>query len=145
MLQNKGTKYLSEISSFFSSEEKSLTTVLQVIKGLNINRIKTGLEEYSQASYRKNDLLLICLLFPIFSIENVRRYIGSSLHGAFLTEKDTFYRLKNNPLLYLRAFFYKVIKRILVFFYCDIDIGIAIEIAIEIVTGVYIRLRLEIL
>jgi len=113
MLQNKGTKYLSEISSFFSSEEKSLTTVLQVIKGLNINRIKTGLEEYSQASYRKNDLLLICLLFPIFSIENVRRYIGSSLHGAFLTEKDTLYRLKNNPLFDWRAFVYKVNKRIL--------------------------------
>jgi len=112
MLQNKSTNYFSEISSFFSKEEKSFSTVIHVIKGLNINRMNLGLEEFAQASYRKSDLLLICLLFPLFSIDNIRRYLGSSLQKHFLSEKDTLYRFKNSPLFDWRDFLYKVNKRI---------------------------------
>ena len=113
MLQSKSTKLISEISSFFSSEEKSLETIIKVIKGLNINRLKIGIEEFPQASYRKSDLLSLCLLFPVFSIENVRRYLGSTLQVSFLSEKDTLYRFKNNPLFDWRSLLYKLNRRIL--------------------------------
>lgn len=113
MLQNKSTKYFSEISSFINSDEKSLSIIIQVIKGLNINRLKLGLAEYPQALYRKNDLIVTCLLFPVFSVDNICRYLGSSLQNHFLSAKDTLYRLKNNPLMNWRCFVYKVNKRIL--------------------------------
>jgi len=103
MPRNKSTKVFSEINSFFTSSEKGILRVMELYQGLNLNRIKIVPKEMPQAIYKRGDILLGLLLFPLFSVNNVYTYQTSALKKFFEASKNTFYRFKNNPLINWRS------------------------------------------
>ncbi len=96
MLQNKSTKVFSEINSFFTSTEKGIFRIMELYKLLNLQRLQLGQKEMPRHNYRKSDLLLGLLLFPIYSIPNVYSYSSHYLRKTFEAQKNTFYRFKND-------------------------------------------------
>lgn len=96
MLQDKSTKVFSETNSFFTSSEKGIYRIMELYKSLHFNRLKYGAEHMPQSTFRKGDLLLAMLLFPLYSLPNVHRYTRHPLSRSIEASKNTFYRLKND-------------------------------------------------
>jgi len=96
MLQNKSTKVFSETNSFFSSTEKGIFRIMELYRTLSLHRLQLGQQEMPQSTFRKGDLLLGLLLFPIYSISNVYSYRNSQLSKTIEAHKNTFYRFKND-------------------------------------------------
>ena len=97
MLRNKNTKVFSETNSFFASSEKGIFRIMQLYKTLNLNRLKISQGEMPQSSFKKGELLLGLLLFPLYSINNVYSYSKYALSSTFEAKKNTFYSFKNDP------------------------------------------------
>jgi IS4 transposase len=112
MLRNKSTKVFSETNSFFASSEKGIFRIMQLYKTLNLNRLKIGQGEMPQSSFKKGDLLLGLLLFPLYSISNVYSYSKHALSNTFEAKKNTFYRFKNDPWINWRALVSKCNKQL---------------------------------
>ena len=96
MLRNKSTKVFSETNGFFTSTEKGIFKIMELYKALHLNRLQIGDKEKPQSTYRKGDLLLGLLLFPLNSISNVYSYTQHPLSNMLEAGKNTFYRLKND-------------------------------------------------
>lgn len=71
MLQNKSTKVFSETKSFFSSSEKGIYRIMELYRSLQLNRIDLDINQMPQSVFRKGDLLLAMLIFPLYSLTNV--------------------------------------------------------------------------
>ena len=96
MLRNKSTKVFSETSSFFTSSEKGIYRIMELYRSLKLSKLKIGIDQVPQATFVKSDLLLGLLLFPIYSIKNVRGYCSHALSNSLEARKNTFYRFKND-------------------------------------------------
>lgn len=96
MLQNKSTKVFSETNSFFTSSEKGIYRIMELYRSLHLNRLSLGVQHMPQSTFRKGDLLLALLLFPLYSLSNVYRYTKHPLSQSIEASKNTFYRLKND-------------------------------------------------
>lgn len=113
MLQNKGTKFFSEVNNFFTSSEKAIFRITELYRVLNISKMNFGITEHKQSMYFKGDIFLALLLFPLFSIKNIQNYLSSSLLPYFEAQKDTFYRFKNNLQINWRRVLYSINSRLL--------------------------------
>lgn len=96
MLQNKSTKVFSETNSFFTSTEKGIFKIMELYKALKLNKLQIGAKEKPQSTFRKGDLLLGLLLFPLHSIANVYSYCKHPFSSTLEAKKNTFYRFKND-------------------------------------------------
>jgi len=112
MLQNKSTKILSEINNFFTSSEKAVFKTLELFKALNLSNIKLEIKDYKQATYKKSDILLILLLFPLFSVKNTNNLLKSKLGSYLNSKKDVYYRFKNNSFINWRSLLNIINKRL---------------------------------
>ncbi|MCW3787933.1 hypothetical protein [Plebeiibacterium sediminum] len=113
MLQNKSTKVFSETNSFFSSTEKGIYRIMELYRTLNLHRLQLGQQEMPQSTFRKGDILLGLLLFPIYSISNVYSYSTSHLSKTIEAQKNTFYRFKNDFNINWRSVVFKCNKVLL--------------------------------
>lgn len=113
MLRNKSTKVFSETNSFFTSSEKGIFRIMELYKSLQLNRLNIGIQQMPQSSFRKGDLLLAMLLFPLHSLSNVHKFIQHPLSSTIEASKNTFYRLKNNPMINWRSLVKKCNKKLL--------------------------------
>lgn len=69
---------------------------MELYRTLNLHRLQLGQQEMPQSTFRKGDLLLGLLLFPIYSISNVYSYSSHQLSKTIEAHKNTFYRFKND-------------------------------------------------
>lgn len=95
-MQNKSTKVFSETNSFFTSSEKGIYRIMELYRSLHLNQLSFGVSHMPQSTFRKGDLLLAMLLFPLYSLTNVYRYTRHPLSQSIEASKNTFYRLKND-------------------------------------------------
>jgi hypothetical protein len=112
MLPNKSTKIFSELNDFLTSSEKGILRIMDIYKKLDLHKIKIGHQDFPQASYRRCDLLLCLMLFPIFQVKNVYGYLDSTLNNFFEARKNTLYRLKNDSTVNWRHIVGLVNKRL---------------------------------
>jgi len=96
MLPSKSTKFFSEVNDLLTSSERGITRIINLYQQLDLHKISIGHRDLPQASYRRCDLLLCLLLFPVFQLRSVRGYLDSSLSQFFEASKNTLYRLKND-------------------------------------------------
>ncbi len=75
---------------------KGIYRIIELYQVLQLNRINFGVEELAQSFFRKSDLLLVMLLFPLYSISTVNKCIKHPISKYIKASKNTFYRLKNN-------------------------------------------------
>jgi hypothetical protein len=99
MLPTKSTKFFSELNDFLSSGEKGILKIMDIYKKLDLHKIKIGYHDLPQASYRRSDLLLCLMMFPVFQVKNVYSYLDSTLNEFFEARKNTLYRLKNDSMV----------------------------------------------
>ena len=108
MLPGKSTKIISEINDFFTTSEKAIDKISELYKSLKLTNIKLGIKQAEQARYKKSDLLLMLLLYPLCSFNKK----GGTPHNVFSkylqAKKDTFYRFKNDSNVNWREILYKV-------------------------------------
>ena len=96
MLPSKNTKIFSELNDFLTTSEKGILRIIELYRKLDLHKIKIGHQDFPQASYRRCDILLCLMLFPVFQVKNVKGYLDSTLANFFEARKNTFYRLKND-------------------------------------------------
>jgi len=108
MLPCKSTKIISEISDFFTSDEKARTKIMELYNLIKLTNAKLGVAQAEQSKYPKNDLFLLLILFPLYSIATVNDYLSNALSKHLEARKDTFYRFKNNSQVNWRRILYMV-------------------------------------
>jgi hypothetical protein len=96
MLPNKNKTILSEIKEFFTSSEKSINTVFDILRSLNLSDQHFDHIEDVRTTFTKANAVLLMLLFPLLDVRNVKCFCTSPFHALFSAGKDVFYRLKNN-------------------------------------------------
>jgi hypothetical protein len=112
MLPNKSTKFFSELNDFLASGEKGILKIMDIYKKLELHKIKIGHRDFPQASYRRSDLLLCLMMFPVFRVKNIYNYLDSTLNEFFEARKNTLYRLKNDSMVNWRHIVNLVNKRL---------------------------------
>jgi len=112
MLQNKSNKILSEIKDFFTSGEKGVLKTIDLFKILNLSNLNFGVKDFEQASYKKGEVFLILLLFPLFRVKNIRMAIDNRLTKYIDAQKDVYYRFKNNSFINWRKVLNTVNRRL---------------------------------
>ena len=112
MLQNKGNTILSEIKDFFTSSEKGILKTISLFQMLNLSDIKFGIKDFNQASYKKGEIFLVLLLYPLFSVKNVHMAMKNRLSGYIDAHKDVYYRFKNNADINWRRILNTINRRI---------------------------------
>ena len=87
MLRDKGTKNLSELKNFFTTDEKAFFAIYNTLRSLKIDFKRFG---FKKANNKKTHI------FPFFSINNPENYCKSNIYKLFSFQKDIFYRLLKN-------------------------------------------------
>ena len=108
MLRYKDTTILSEIKGFFTSSEKAMDTIFNLICSLRISDKGFGFSEASNLHYSNHAKLVLLFLFPFFEIPTAWHYADSCLHRFFSCGKDVFYRLVNYTLIDWRKLSYSL-------------------------------------
>lgn len=112
MLQGKDTTIVSEIKTFFTSEQKALDCIFKVISSFSLSRCKFIKTEHANNQYQNHDKLILLLLFPFFSVKDVSHFKSSSLFKILSCGKDVFYRLLNCENVDWRRLGYSINKQL---------------------------------
>lgn len=113
MLHGKSNKIFSEVNSYFSTSEKAIHQVVHLFNVLRLAKLPLSMHQPNQTRYDKRELLLMMLLFPLFSVHNISGYYQSALHKYLSAGKDTFYQFKNNSYVSWRELLYSLTGRLL--------------------------------
>ncbi len=108
MLRHKGTSIVSEIKDFFTSSEKAINTIFQILSSLTLSEKRLGIESKSNNEVTNISKLFLLLLFPFFEVKDAWHYQGSSLYQVYSYGKDIFYRFMNNSIVDWRRISYKL-------------------------------------
>ena len=113
MLPSKFTKVFSEISGFFTSSEKAILNTVDLYKAIGLGKVNLISKNHHLQRYLPKEIFLALLLFPLFSVRNVRGYLGSNLKRYLEAGKDTLYRFKNDSWVNWRGVLYTVTRRLI--------------------------------
>jgi hypothetical protein len=113
MLQNKSTTIVSEIKDFFTSSEKAVHTILNILSSLTLSEKRTGLESKKNNRVKNMNKLFLLILFPFFGIKDSWQYEHSTLYPVLQGGKDMFYRLLNDSFVNWRKISYKLNRQII--------------------------------
>ena len=69
MLQDKSTTIISEIKDFFTSSEKAIYTILNILGSLMLSEKQTGLKSKENNRVKNINKLFLLILFPFFGIK----------------------------------------------------------------------------
>ncbi|KAA6330773.1 hypothetical protein EZS27_020560 [termite gut metagenome] len=108
MLRNKDTRIISEIKDFFTTREKAIETIVQIVSSLTIRKNLFQIQEKSNTCYSSTTKLLLLLLFPFFEVKDSWHYRTSPLHKFVGCGKDVFYRMLNDFHLAWRTINYRL-------------------------------------
>jgi len=113
MLQDKSTTIVSEIKDFFTTSEKAINTILNILSSLTLSEKRTGLESKENNRVKNINKLYLLILFPFFGVKDSWRYEYSALYQAFQYGKDMFYRLLNDSFVNWRKISYTLNRQIM--------------------------------
>jgi len=86
---------------------------MELYRSLQLNKLDLGIKQMPQSVFRKGDLLLAMLIFPLHSLPNVHKYIKHPVSKHIDASKNTFYRLKNNTQINWRGLVTKCNRKLL--------------------------------
>lgn len=96
MLRDKGTKNLSELKNFFTTDEKAFFAIYNTLRSLKIDFKRFGFKKANNEKISAKMKLFLLIFFPFFSINNPANYCKSNICKLFSFQKDIFYRLLKN-------------------------------------------------
>lgn len=113
MLPSKFTKVFSEISEFFTSSEKAIMETVELYKAIGLGKVGMVPKKHHLQRYLPKEIFLALLLFPLFSVKNVKGYLDSCLKRYLEASKDTLYRFKNDSHINWRSILYTVTRKLI--------------------------------
>lgn len=113
MLQNKSITIVSEVKDFFTSSEKALYTILELLSSLTLSEKRLGIESKCNNVYQNINKLLLVVLFPFFDVKDAWGYCQSGLYPVLRCGRDVFYRLVNDFTIPWRKVSYKLTMQLI--------------------------------
>lgn len=113
MLRDKDTRIISEIRSFFTTNEKAIHSILNLLTSLRFSDRYFGFSQSPNKIFSNRNKLLLLLLFPLFDIKSAWDYKDSLLYRLISCGKDIFYRQLNNSNIHWRKFSYSINKQLI--------------------------------
>ena len=113
MLQHKDTTIVSEIKGFFTSSEKVVSVILDILSSLKFLDKNFGFSTACNLQFRSRVKLILLLVFPFFQVNAPWSYASSGLYKILSCGKDVFYRLLSDSNIDWRRFGYSVTKQLI--------------------------------
>lgn len=94
----KGTKIISELSTFFKENDNSdaISCIMSVMNTIKLSDKHIGLSKMHNCKMNSWQVVMILLVFPFFAVKNALRYQDSTLGKLFKCKKDMFYDFLND-------------------------------------------------
>lgn len=108
MLQHKDTTIVSEIKDFFTSSEKAVSVILDILSSLKFSDKHFGFSTACNLRFSSSLKLTLLLLFPFFQVSDPLAYGSSGVYKIIACGKDVFYRLLSNSVINWRQFGYSI-------------------------------------
>lgn len=113
MLRNKDIKDLSEIESLFVHKHKKEEYFTKMIDVLKIGKYHNIFSNVKTKGISSLLLIKILIAFPFIGVNSVYSFTRSYWNKTIGFGKDAYYRLKNNPRINWRLFFFGIVKQVL--------------------------------
>lgn len=113
MLQDKDTTIVSEIKGFFTSSEKAILVILDILSSLKFSDKNFGFSTACNLRFSSKVKLILLLNFPFFQVKNPWSYGLSGLYKILSCGKDVFYRLLSDSTINWRGFGYSITKQLI--------------------------------
>ena len=111
MLHIKGITKLHELKGFFTQPEKAGDTILSISEKFITPKMRKEFDTIKRRGYFASDILLVLLYLPFLGVSIVWGLFKSGCSNLTEAQKDSYYRLKNNPDIDWRGFLYSFAKR----------------------------------
>ena len=111
MLNIDSLKNLNEINDFFLRDEKAEHIILDLCKKFFVSRLSLKLDSIKQRGYAASNIILFLIYLPFLGVASVAGLFKSGHANSSESEKDAYYRLKNNPLVNWRNILFSFAKR----------------------------------
>lgn len=108
MLHDKDIKNLSELKLSFLPSLKKPEFFVKFIKILKLGKYHSFLSIAKEKGFSPLYLIQILISFPFITQKSVNSFVSSSWNKYLGIGKDAYYRIKNNPKVNWRAFFFAV-------------------------------------
>ena len=113
MLHHKDTTIVSEIKGFFTSAEKAVLLILDILSSLKFSDKNFGFSTACNLQFSSRLKLLLLIIFPFFQVKDPSAYTSSKLYKVLACEKDVFYRLLSDSRISWRRFSYSITKQLI--------------------------------
>jgi hypothetical protein len=97
MLRHKSTTTISELKKYFGSNEKSVQTLLTVLRSLRLSGKTFQAVDKINSRYSGLQKFMLLIPFPLFEVKDISHYKESILYPLFKVGRDIFYRFMDNP------------------------------------------------
>ena len=87
MLRDKGTKNLSELKNFFTTNEKAFFAIYNTLRSLKIDFKRFGFKKANNEKISAKMKLFLLIFFPFFSINNSANYCKSNIYKYYCPVK----------------------------------------------------------
>lgn len=113
MLHHKDTTIVSEIKGFFTSAEKAVLLILDILSSLKFSDKNFGFSTACNLQFSSRLKLLLLIIFPFFQVKDPSAYASSGLYKVLACGKDVFYRLLSDSRISWRRFSYSITKQLI--------------------------------
>lgn len=113
MLRHKDTTIVSEIKGFFTSSQKAVSVILDILSSLKFSDKNFGFSTACNLKFSSRLKLILLLIFPFFQVNDPFAYASSGLHKVLACGKDVFYRLLSDSGIDWRGFGYSLTKQLM--------------------------------
>lgn len=113
MLRHKDITIVSEIKGFFSSSQKAVSVILDILSSLKFSDNHFGFSTACNLRFSSSLKLTLLLLFPFFQVNDPSAYASSGIYKTLILGKDVFYRLLCNEGINWRRFGYSITKQLI--------------------------------
>ena len=113
LLPHKDKTILSEIKDFFTTSEKAIFSILDLLNHLRLSEKQLKIISAPNNQLSNLSKLYLLILFPFFGIKDNYSYAGTELYQIYNKGKDIFYRFMNNPQINWREISYSINKQLL--------------------------------
>lgn len=115
MISQANLHSFDEITKTIKDKKDTISdTLFDMIRPFAIGTLASKSNIVKEKGFRPGYLITLLMLFPFFNISAVRSFFLSGYAHLSEAQKDTVFRLKNNPMFNWRRFLYLVAKRFIV-------------------------------
>ena len=99
MLNIENISNIDEIKSFFNHSEKAANIILDLSQKFFIPKISKQLDSKKTRGYSGSSLIMFLIYLPFLGVATVAGLFKSGHANLSESQKDSYYRIKNNPLI----------------------------------------------